>query len=211
MQFFFVGKMISFMVYCWTIKYCNFISKRDLKRIQIPKFRIFERYVELLFFIQLWCIYFPWNWFCREIPMSTDFLVSEMNSTERGQQKPNSKFDISYSISNFNAFFWQNYHLYGLLMNRNRCNFHNSTISHIWKKYLTLEMLSKIQWVWGFFLCTTHWCVKQFTVKSKILCPHLFLIYTCSTFPYRYADVASCFALFSFLLFLSRVLSNEWK
>jgi hypothetical protein len=121
------------------------------------------------------------------------------------------KFDISYSISNFNAFFWQNYHLYGLLMNHNRCNFHNSTISHIWKKYLTLEMLSKIQWVWGFFLCTTHWCVKQFTVKSKILCPHLFLIYTCSTFPYRYADVASCFALFSFLLFLSRVLSNEWK
>ena len=96
------------------------------------------------------------------------------------------KFDISYSISNFNAFFWQNYHLYGLLMNHNRCNFHNSTISHIWKEYLTLEMLSKIQWVWyvtvhNTLVCKAIYCEKQNTVPTLVFNIHLFnfLLLTC--------------------------------
>ena len=43
-------------------------------------------------------------------------MVSEINATESGQQKPNSnKLNFSYITSNCNAFF-QNYHLYGVLI-----------------------------------------------------------------------------------------------
>jgi hypothetical protein len=31
-----------------------FISKKGLKGSRIPKFRIFERYIEFLFFIEFW-------------------------------------------------------------------------------------------------------------------------------------------------------------
>jgi hypothetical protein len=71
----------------------------------------------------------------------------------------------------------------------------------------TLEMVyqdscPKYNWVQptvisSILLCPTHYCVQQFTVSSKILCPHLFLIYTCLTFPCWHAAVVSCFALCS--------------
>ena len=48
-------------------------------------------------------------------------------------------------------------------------------------------------------------CVQQFTVSSKILCPLLLLIYTCSTFPCQHVVVISCFVWRSplFIFFLS--------
>lgn len=52
--------------------------------------------------------------------------------------------------------------------------------------------------------CPTHYCVQHFTVSSKILYPHLFLIYTSSTLPCQHAAVVSCFAL------LSPLLRNYW-
>jgi hypothetical protein len=44
--------------------------------------------------------------------------------------------------------------------------------------------------------CAHHITVSNtllFAVSSKILSPHLFLIYTCSTFPCQHAIVLSCF------------------
>ena len=38
-------------------------------------------------------------------------------------------------------------------------------------------------------------CIELFAVTSKILYPHLLLIYTCSTFLCRHAVAVSCFAL----------------
>jgi hypothetical protein len=40
-------------------------------------------------------------------------------------------------------------------------------------------------------------------MSSKVLCPQLFLIYTCSTFLCRHAAVVSCFTLHRPLLFIS--------
>ena len=48
--------------------------------------------------------------------------------------------------------------------------------------------------------CWTQYCVQQFTVSSKILCPDPLLIYTCSTCPCQHAAVLSCFTLHSPLL-----------
>jgi len=53
--------------------------------------------------------------------------------------------------------------------------------------YLTIEIVkqdkcSKYSW-FSKWLCPMHYCIQQFTVSNKILCPHLFFIYTCSTFP----------------------------
>ena len=45
-----------------------------------------------------------------------------------------------------------------------------------------MEPILKIQWVQQITVSNTY-CIQQFTVSSKILCPHLLLIYTCSTFP----------------------------
>ena len=48
-------------------------------------------------------------------------------------------------------------------------------------------------------LCSTNYCVQQLTVSSKILCLHLLLSCTCSTFPCRHAAVVSCLNLRSSL------------
>ena len=71
----------------------------------------------------------------------------------------------------------------------------NAEILHNWKAYLTLEIVkqdkcSKYNW-----LFPAYYCVQQFTMSTKILCLHLLLIYTCSTFPCQHAAVVSCFAL----------------
>jgi hypothetical protein len=39
------------------------------------------------------------------------------------------------------------------------------------------------------FMCQTHFCVHQFTVSSKIMCPQLLLTYTCLTFSCQHAVV----------------------
>ena len=77
MQFFFV--VFIFMGYWWAIKcFCYLISKKDLKEAHIVKFRMFERYIKLLFFIQFWC--FLLNVLCRVLSlvcnMSTRFPLS---------------------------------------------------------------------------------------------------------------------------------------
>jgi hypothetical protein len=56
------------------------------------------------------------------------------------------------------------------------------------------RQMSKIQWI-------HQYSVQQFTKSSKILCPHLLSIYTCSTFLCRHAVDVLCFALHSHLLF----------
>jgi hypothetical protein len=75
----------------------------------------------------------------------------------------------------------QKYHFYGLLMDHKQfCCFISkrvSKISHFWKAYLKLQI------------------VKQGNGSSIILCPHLLLICTCSTFPCRHAVVVLCFVL----------------
>jgi len=54
---------------------------------------------------------------------------------------------------------------------------------HIWKAYLTLEIgkedkISKILWFQHITEVPTHYCIQQFILSSKILCPHFLLIYT---------------------------------
>ena len=44
-------------------------------------------------------------------------------------------------------------------------------------------------------MSTAYYRVHQFTVSSKIQCPHLLLICTCSSFLCRHADAVLCFAL----------------
>jgi hypothetical protein len=52
------------------------------------------------------------------------------------------------------------------------------------------EIQSKIQFSWFCkILFPAYYCV-QHIVSSKILCPYLFLIYTCSTYPCRHTVVA---------------------
>jgi hypothetical protein len=65
----------------------------------------------------------------------------------------------------------------------------SSSCSNIqWVQHITVQhiiMSSNL-------LCPTHYNVQQFTVSSKILSPHLLIIYTC-----QHAVVVSCFALHS--------------
>ena len=119
-----------------------------------------------------------------------------------------SKFKLSYFTSNFNAAFLQNDHLlYWLLMDHKKSFailfLKRSKISHIWKAYLTLELVKQDKCLEknGFiiFLCPTCYYVLQFTVWSKVQCPQLLLICTCSTFPCFHAVVASWFTLRSHL------------
>lgn len=51
------------------------------------------------------------------------------------------------------------------------------------KAYLTLEIgkedkISKILWFQHITEVPTHYCIQQFILSSKILCPHFLLIYT---------------------------------
>ena len=67
--------------------------------------------------------------------------------------------------------------------------------------------------------CLTHYCVQHFTVSSKILYPHLFLIYTCSTSPCWLAVVVPCnhspllfvffFNLMNFVWYI--IMENAWS
>jgi len=55
----FFCEMFIFMGYWWVNKRnCYFILQRGLIEAQIPKFCIFERYIEFLFFSQIWCGFF---------------------------------------------------------------------------------------------------------------------------------------------------------
>ena len=89
-----------------------------------------------------------------------------MNTTERGQQKLNLNFLIFHPIS---MQILSNDNLDGLLMNHQHILLFyfekrskrdsNSEILHIWKAYLTLEIVkeetSKIQWVQHITLFST--------------------------------------------------------
>jgi len=44
------------------------------------------------------------------------------------------------------------------------------------------------------WLSPVYYCVQQMIVSSKILCPHLLLVYTCPTIPCLQATVVSCCA-----------------
>ena len=67
-------------------------------------------------------------------------------------------------------------------------------IFNIWNN--KTRQMSKIQWVQHITESNTL-SYPQFTEWSKILCSHLILIYTCSTFPCWHTTVVSCFALHS--------------
>ena len=73
----------------------------------------------------------------------------------------------------------------------------NSEILHNWKAYLTLEIVKQDKCPNYSWLFPAYYCVQQFTVSNKILCLHLLLIYTFSTFPCQHAAVVSCFPLYS--------------
>ena len=103
-------------------------------------------------------------------------VVSEINST-----KLTNKCWIPKSeLSSFNVVFLQNDHLYGLLMDQQKCSYFiskrglkwekNSEILHIWKSYLIPEIVQNT-------MCLVYYCVQHITVSNKILCPH-FLICT---------------------------------
>ena len=70
---------------------------------------------------------------------------------------------------------------------------------HVWKAYLILDIVKQDKCLKyngsSIILCPTHYNIQQFTVSSKIQCPHLLLIYICSTFPCWHAAVVSCFTL----------------
>ena len=78
----------------------------------------------------------------------------------------------------------QNFHIFGRHTDYNVFTTWNSKT----------RQMSKIQWI-------HQYSVQQFTKSSKILCPHLLSIYTCSTFLCRHAVDVLCFALHSHLLF----------
>ena len=54
----FFGKMMILNFWMDHKKVVQFISNRGLSGVWIPKFCILARYVEFLFFIQFWCIFF---------------------------------------------------------------------------------------------------------------------------------------------------------
>ena len=47
--------------------------------------------------------------------------------------------------------------------------------------------------------------ISIYSVSTKILCPNLFVIYTCSTFPSLHAVVISCIALCSPLFYFHKI------
>jgi hypothetical protein len=95
--FFFGCKVIILLGYWWILKhFCNFISKRGLKGVQIKTFCIIWRFIEYWFLIQFWCKFFIWIDWAESFQYYDDgfvlsFVVSEIISTDMGQQKPNSK------------------------------------------------------------------------------------------------------------------------
>ena len=107
-------------------------------------------------------------------------MVSEINTSERDQQKLNLSFLIFHPIS---MHILSNDNLYGLLMNhKNILLFYfekgskrdsNSEISHIWKACLTLEIVKEDTFPKysgsSISLCPVQCCDQQFTVSSKIL------------------------------------------
>jgi hypothetical protein len=77
-------------------------------------------------------------------------------------------------------------------------------------KLMNWTCFKKSPVLWGHFfvfikgdLLIQVWLYIQFTLLSKILCPRLFLLYNCSTFPCRHAAVISCCTWCSFLFALN--------
>ena len=71
-------------------------------------------------------------------------------------------------------------------------------VGYWWTTHLRLEIVKqdKCPKYNGSSKCPVHYRVQQFTVSSKIQCPHLLLICMFSTFPlYRHPAVLSCFAM----------------
>ena len=135
-----------------------------------------------------------------------------------------SKFKLSYFTSNFNAAFLQNDHLlYWLLMDHKKSFailfLKRSKISHIWKAYLTLELVKQDKCLEknGFiiFLCPICYYVLQFTVWSKVQCPQLLLIFLLSlVFMLRSHHgslcVADYFSLFSIQFITCKTFSTYY-
>jgi hypothetical protein len=171
----------------------------------------FKRYGIFFFPILIHFFFFELNGLRTFCSVLTDFFNllwfrkwTEPKAQDR-QQKLNPKiWTFLYHI--LKQFFLQNDHLYGLLMDhyenlllyfKNGSNRGpNYGISYIWKVCLTLEIVnqdkcSKLKHI----TVSNTFCVQQFTVSSKILCPYILLIYTCSTFPSHHAMVVLCLAL----------------
>jgi hypothetical protein len=126
--------------------------------------------------------------------MSTDtnlylLCFSEINSTKRRWQKPNSKFWTFLFFFQFSCIFFQfscsffsqnDNNLDGLLMDhkkiRSKRDLNSQMFSHIWKAYIFNTYLKQVK-------CQIQQ-VQHITVSSTILlCPQLLLINTSSTFP----------------------------
>ena len=131
----------------------------------------------------------------------THFNASrDINSTKRCKQKLNSIIGIFFIFHPILIWFFVKWS--SLLDHRKMLLFYlkkgqNSKILHIWKalkqdkcpKYCGSSIL----------LCLTRYCVQQFTVASKGLSSHLFLMYTRSTFSCRHAAFLSCFSSLPFI------------
>ena len=99
--------MFIFISYWWAIKILfAILFQKASKNAQIPKFRIFERYIEFLFVIQFWCVYF-WlmNGMCWELSVvcrriSSIFrAIFEINLTERAPKKGPISKDLKFLFS----------------------------------------------------------------------------------------------------------------
>lgn len=98
-------------------------------------------------------------------------------------QIPNFEFCYFFSFKVTTVVFVQSYYLYGLLIDHEKSG-PNSNILRIGRHILNLKVVQQ----------TT---ISSYLLSSKVLCPHLLLIYACSTCHCRHAAVVSCFALHS--------------
>ena len=66
--------LVLILMSCWCVS----------KSVKIPKFHIFERYIEFLFVIQFWCgfIFVEWIVLRAFVGMLTDLTISKINLTE---------------------------------------------------------------------------------------------------------------------------------
>jgi len=99
----------------------KFLSILLLKGARIPTFRIFGRHIEFSFYIQFWWVFFLWTYWTKSFWYYNDGFPQSLTVS-------GGKFELFHPI--LMHFFWQNDHLYGLLMD------HKKFCYFILKKFL---------------------------------------------------------------------------
>ena len=151
-------------------------------------------HIEFNFFVQFWA----------SNNMSTDssiFLGLRRLTQLKGANRSRiPKFELSYFLSNCNAVFLQNGHLYLLFYLEKRSKTDpNSEISHIWNSYfLTLEIIKQDKcpkYSWSSKLWFQHISVFSYLPCQAKYCIHTWFLYT--TFSCQHTVTISCSALCS--------------